>query len=66
MAKIVALVISRPKLPRLHADQILIAKQPKNSGYTTKKGTLGTVTANVTTTTMFSNQLNVSKQSRTG
>ena len=66
MIKIVELVISKPKLPRLHAEKILIAKQQKKSGQTTKNGTLGTVTANVTTTTMFRNQLKTSKHSLTG
>jgi hypothetical protein len=45
---------------------MLIAKQKKNNGYTTKKGTSGTVAANVTTTMMFRNQLKTSKHNLTG
>jgi hypothetical protein len=45
---------------------MLIAKQQKNKGYTTKNGTSGTVTANVTTTMMFRNQLKTSKHNLTG
>ena len=58
--------MNKPKLPLLNAENILIAKQQKNKGYTTKNGTSGTVAANVTTTMMFRNQLNTSKHSLTG
>jgi hypothetical protein len=58
--------MNRPKLPLLNAEYMLIAKQQKNKGYTTKNGTSGTVAANVTTTTMFRNQLKTSKHSLTG
>lgn len=64
--KIVKLVMNNPKLPLLKAEYMLMIKHKKNKGYTTKNGTLGTVAANVTTTTIFRNQLNTSKQSLTG
>jgi len=58
--------MNNPKLPLLNAEYMLIAKQQKNKGYTIKNGTSGTVTANVTTTMMFRNQLKTSKHSLTG
>ena len=63
---IVVLVINKPKLPLVQAENMLIAKQQKNKGYTIKNGTLGTVTANVTTTIIFRNQLKTSKHNLIG
>jgi hypothetical protein len=58
--------MNNPKLPLLNAEYMLIARQQKNNGYTTKNGTLGTVAAKVTTTMMFRNQLKTSKHNLTG
>jgi hypothetical protein len=58
--------MNNPKLPLLNAEYMLIAKQQKNKGYTTKNGTSGTVAANVTTTMMFRNQLKTSKHNLVG
>lgn len=63
---IVKLVINRPKLPLLAAEYILMLSAVKNNGYTTNKGTLGTVSVKVMAITKFNAQLTVSNTKRIG